>query len=58
MTVYKGDKIISGSVPDTVDKSLSNINSTGQAKFDEKVNYTDIWYDSNTLTLYIGVPQT
>ena len=58
MTVYKGDKLISGSVPDTVNKSLSNIDSNGQAKFDEKVNYTDIWYDSSTSTLYIGVPQT
>lgn len=39
------------------DRDLSNLSTTGQDKFDEKVNYTDIWYDSSTSTLNIGIAQ-
>ena len=58
MTVYKGDTIISGSVPNSANQSLSNLNSTGQAVIDGKVNTSDIWYDSTSSTLYIGVAQS
>lgn len=40
------------------DKDLSNLSQTGQAILDNKVNTSDIWYDSTTSTLYIGVPQS
>ena len=29
-----------------------------QTQLDDKVNSSDIWYDSTTSTLYIGVPQS
>lgn len=58
MSLYKGSQLISGAMPNSANQSLSNLDSAGQDKFDEKVNYTDIWYDSSNHTLYIGVPQS
>lgn len=38
MTLYKGTQLIAGSLPDSANKSLSNLDSTGQAIIDGKVN--------------------
>jgi hypothetical protein len=57
MSTRLGDKLISGVAPNAVNKSLSNLDSTGQAILDNKVSKSDIWYNSTTSTLYIGVPQ-
>ena len=40
MTVYKGDKLISGSIPNSANQSLSNLNSTRQAIIDGKASTT------------------
>lgn len=40
MSLYKGTQLISGAIPDMANQSLSNINSSGQALFDAKVNKT------------------
>lgn len=41
MAVYKGDKLISGSIPNSANQSLSNLNSIGQAIIDGKAD-TDL----------------
>lgn len=38
MSLYKGDNLISGAMPNSANQSLSNLNSAGQDKFDAKVN--------------------
>ena len=58
MSVYKGTTLIAGSLPNSANQDLSNLSQTGQAILDNKVDTSDIWYDSTTSTLYIGVPQS
>ena len=58
MSVYKGTTLIAGSLPNAANQHLSNLSQTGQAILDNKVDTSDIWYDSTTSTLYIGVPQS
>jgi hypothetical protein len=58
MSVYKGTTLIAGSLPNAANQDLSNLSQTGQAILDNKVDTSDIWYDSTTSTLYIGVPQS
>ena len=50
--------IYKGSISLSANTDLSNLSSTGQAVIDSKVSKSDIWYDSSTSTLYIGVPQS
>jgi hypothetical protein len=38
MSLYKGNNLISGAMPNSANQSLSNLDSAGQDKFDEKVN--------------------
>lgn len=38
-------------------RDLSNLSTTGQAVIDSKVSKSDVWYDSTSSTLYIGVAQ-
>lgn len=38
MSIYKGNNLISGAMPNSANQSLSNLDSAGQDKFDEKVN--------------------
>lgn len=38
MSLYKGDNLISGAMPNSANQSLSNLDSAGQDKFDAKVN--------------------
>ena len=38
MSLYKGNNLISGAMPNSANQSLSNLNSAGQDKFDKKVN--------------------
>ena len=58
MSVYKGTTLIAGSLPNAANQDLSNLSQTGQAILDNKVDTSDIWYDSTTSTLYIGVSQS
>ena len=58
MSVYKGTTLIAGSLPNSANQDLSNLSQTGQEVLDSKVNSSDIWYDSTTSTLDIGVPQS
>lgn len=38
MSLYKGNNLISGAIPNSANQSLSNLDSAGQDKFDAKVN--------------------
>lgn len=38
MSLYKGNNLISGAMPNSANQSLSNLNSAGQDKFDAKVD--------------------
>jgi len=38
MSLYKGNNLISGAMPNSANQSLSNLDSAGQDKFDAKVN--------------------
>lgn len=38
MSLYKGNNLISGAMPNSANQSLSNLDSAGQDKFDEKAN--------------------
>ena len=38
MSIYKGNNLISGAMPNSANQSLSNLDSAGQDKFDAKVN--------------------
>jgi hypothetical protein len=50
MSLYKGNNLISGAMPNSANKSLSNLDSDGQDKFDAKVNKSG---DTMTGTLSI-----
>lgn len=58
MSIYKGTTLIAGSLPNSANQDLSNLSQTGQEILDSKVNTSDVWYDSSSSTLYIGVAQS
>lgn len=55
MSLYKGNNLISGAMPNSANQSLSNLDSAGQDKFDAKVNKAG---DTMTGTLAFGVDGT
>lgn len=55
MSLYKGNNLISGAMPNSANQSLSNLDSAGQDKFDAKVNKAG---DTMTGTLSIDTDGT
>jgi hypothetical protein len=67
MSLYKGTQLISGAMPNSANQSLSNLDSAGQDKFDEKVNTSlsnlsatgqkvidGQWINANDFSIYSG----
>ena len=55
MALYKGTNLISGTIPNTANKSLTNLDSTGQDKFDAKISKSEVYFVSSSGTLCFGV---